>query len=299
MAKAPEHWHLTHDGHEHTVEISSTTTAWLLRWRIDGAEVASKKTNENTVVLDGQEHGAVRLKLPSLLGPARQVTLFTAPSSKGPKGMNWLRGKKKSDSEPVAATNQARLGVGGTDFVPEEGSRAAKREEWIRNHPHLYALRRTVAATSGVLVPVLLVWLLRQIPWRPHINLPSIPLPHISLPHIPLPQVNLPDVNLPNLPNLPDLPDLPGWTQYVWPALIAFGFAQVELRRRRQQEEKRKALGDALEGKEANGKTPGTSKVGKSGSGLAKPAMLVREQADEKDDKTTQSCRVESVRPKA
>jgi hypothetical protein len=297
MAKAPERWHLTHDGHEHTVEISSTATAWQVHWTTNGTEVASKKTSESTVVLDGQKHGAVRLKLPSLMGPARQVTLFTTPSS---KGKSWLRGKKKPTSEPATATNQARLGVGGTDFVPEEGSRAAQRETWIRDHPHLYALRRTVGAAAGVLVPVALVWLLHQIPWRPNVNLPSIPwekLPSVPWPDISLPHVNLPD--LPNLPNLPDLPDLPGWTQYLWPVLIAFGFAQAELRRRRQQDERRKAATDVPEAKEANGKTPGTSKVGKPEPGMAKPAMLIEEPAEEKDDKTTQSCRVESVRPKS
>ena len=111
MAKAPERWHLTHDGDEHTVEISSTTAPRLVRWTIADTEVASKKTSENTVVLDGQEHGAVRLKLPSLIGPARQVTLFPAPSSKGPKGLNWLRGKKKPDSEPSEALGRRRYGL--------------------------------------------------------------------------------------------------------------------------------------------------------------------------------------------
>jgi hypothetical protein len=294
MAKAPERWHLTQDGHEHTVEISSTATAWLVHWTTDGTEVTGKKTSESTVVLDGREHGAVRLRLPALIGPARQVTFFTAPENDSSKIKGWLRGRKKSAAEPGQAAGQARLGVGGTDFLPEEGSRAAKRETWIRDHPHLYAARRTVGALAGVLVPVALLWLLHQVPW-PHVNLPSVPWPKVPLPHVNLPDA--PNLNLPHV-NLPDLPDLPGWTQYLWPALIAFGFAQAELRRRRQQDERRKAAGDVPDPKEANGRTPGTSKVGKAEPGMAKAAMVLEEQED-KDDKTTQACRVESVRPRS
>jgi len=307
MAKEPERWHLTYGGHEHTVEISSKATAWLLRWTTDGAEVASKKTSESTVVLDGQEHGAVRLKLPSLAGPARQVTLFTDPDGGSSRIKSWFRvrgarGKKKDPVEPApgpeqaGATGQAHLGVGGTDFLPEPGSKAARREAWIREHPHLYAARRSALAAVGVLLPLGVLWLLRQllkqITWRP--DLPDVNLPSVNLPSIPWPHV---DVNLPfpdvNLPDLPDLPSLPGWTQYAWPVLIAFGVAQAELRRRRQQDRQRGL--EAPEAKEANGKRPGISKLGKSEQAL-KPQ---KQDEPEQDDKTTQACRVESVvRPK-
>ncbi|MBT0769123.1 hypothetical protein KIH74_09350 [Kineosporia sp. J2-2] len=273
MSKEPERWHLSHDGHEHTVEISPGTSR-RLRWTSDGTEVASKKTSDNTVVLDGHEHGAIRLKLPTLPGPARQVTLYTPGAQLG-------------------ATGSAHAGVGGTDFVPEEGSRAARRETWIRDHPYLYTARRTGTALAGVLLPIALIWLLKRITWRPDINLPTIDLPRIPWPHIdvPWPEINLPD--LPNLPNLPDLPDLPGWSQYVWPVLLAFGVARAELRRRRQQDEKRRAAAlEAPEPKQANDKEPGRSRPGQEQPGVAKPDR------PKDDTKTTQACRVESAATK-
>ncbi|MCE0537406.1 hypothetical protein LWF15_18040 [Kineosporia rhizophila] len=282
MSKEPERWHLAQDGHEHTVEISTTAASWVLRWTSDGTEVAAKKTSDSTVVLDGKDHGAVRLKLPSLTGPARQVTLYSAADE----------GAKKS--KDLGAAGQAHLGVGGTDFVPEEGSRAARREAWIREHPNQYAARRTATALAGVLVPVALIWLLRQITWRPDIDLPRIDLPRIQLPRIPWPEIDLPDIPWPDIDiNLPDLPNLPGWVQYVWPVLIAFFVTQAELRRRRQQDEKRRAAAEAAareaELKAVNEKKPVLSKIAEALPGLPKADRPDPE--PEKDEKTTQACR--------
>ncbi|MDP9824447.1 hypothetical protein [Kineosporia succinea] len=278
MSKEPERWHLIHEGHEHTVEISTKATAWMLHWKADGSTVAQKKTSENTVVLDGKEHGAIRLKLPSISGPARRVTLYASP-------------------EPKGATGQAHLGVGGTDFVPEEGSRAAKREAWIRDHPHQYATRRTLTALAGVLVPIGLLWLLRQITWRPDVNLPSVNLPSVDLPRIPWPDIDLPSIPWPdvNLPSV-NLPDLPGWVQYVWPVLLAFGVAQAELRRRKQQDLKRSEASRTASGatsKESNGEQPGRSKTGE-----ARPDENQTTTRDTDDEKPVQACKVTPVTAK-
>lgn len=283
MTKEPERWHLTRDGHEHTVEISSKATVWILRWTRDGKEVATHRTSDSTAVLDGKKRGALRIKLPSFTGPARQVTLYDVPAD-----------KKKDDN----ATTQAHLGVGGTDFVPEAGSKAAKREAWIREHPNLYAARRTGAALAGVLLPIAAIWLLQKITWRPDINWPRINLPDLNLPSIPWPDIDIPwpeisvDIPFPDI----DLPSLPGWVKYVWPVLLAFGIAQAELRRRRQQDARRKELEEA-ELKAANDKQPGTSSTAKT-AGDHKPEKKPDPDADE-PSKTTAACKVPSTPPRA
>jgi hypothetical protein len=98
-----------------------------------------------------------------------------------------------------------------------------------------------VAAAVGVVVPILLIWLLARV------ALPAIPWPDVSLPRIPwpdLPSIPWPDVSLPSLP-LPDLPELPQWlkdtAKLVGPVLVAFVLARGELRRRRQQDERKRA----------------------------------------------------------
>ncbi|GLY30403.1 hypothetical protein [Kineosporia sp. NBRC 101731] len=299
MSKEPERWHLTHAGHDHTVEISLKATTWMLRWTADGSEVAQKKTSDNTVVLDGKEHGAIRLKLPSMTGPARQVTLYPAAQPSGRAGHKARKAAADPADAPAGAAGQARLGIGGTDFVPEEGTRAAQREAWIREHPHQYAARRTVVAVAKVGVPLGIFWLLHRITWRPDVDLPDIDPPNIPWPQIHLPRIPWPDLPWPpvNLPDLPDLPDLPGWTQYVWPVLLAFFLAQAELRRRRQQDARRRAASPALDGAEskpANEKQPIASKPGES-----RPDENQAEQPTPDDAKILQACKVTPVVPAA
>lgn len=211
-----ERWHLVLDDHDHTVEVESGALTREVVWTRDGEELGRKKTSDDTIVLAPEDlDAALRLKFPAI-GPARRVTLH--------------------DSEA-----EAHAGLGGTDFEPEAGSKAAARAEWIGRHPHLHTARQTAIAAAGVGVPVLLVWLLTLVPW-PSVDLPSIPLPDLpSIPWPDLPSIPWPDISLPSIP-WPDLPDLPGWVdevrKYAIPILIAFFIARGEVKRRRKAEEK-------------------------------------------------------------
>ncbi len=192
-----------------------------VRWRCDGTEVARKKTSDETIVLTAEAGGAVRLKFP-LVGPARRITLH-------------------------GSGTEAHAGLGGADFEPEAGSRAAERAEWIGRHPHLHTARQTAVAAAGVVGPMVVIWLLTQVPW-PSVG---IPWPDLDLPSIPwpdLPAVPWPDVSLPSIP-WPDLPDLPGWVQtaqkLLVTILIAFFIARGEVRRRRKAEGRKTATDES------------------------------------------------------
>ena len=221
MTRAPERWQLTHDGHEHVVEIADAGLRRSVTWLMDGAEVAGRTTSDERVVLDG-EPGAVGLRLPALTGPARRVTWY-------PPGGEF------------GAAAAAQAGLGGIDLDPEPGSRAAAREAWMRAHPHPHPPRRTALAVAGILLPLLALWLLHRIdvPW-PDI---SIPWPDWDLPSIPWPDLDVP---------WPDwqLPDLPDWlrellekAKYVGPVLLAYVLARAEVRRRRAQDERKQRDG--------------------------------------------------------
>lgn len=114
--------------------------------------------------------------------------------------------------------------------MPAPGSPAAKRTQWILDHPRLHTLRATLVGAAGVVVPLLLVALLARFAFS--LDLPSIPLPDIPLPDISLPDVPWPDWSA------------PGWVhevldllQFVLPVVIAFVIARAEIRRHRTQEE--------------------------------------------------------------
>jgi len=232
VGRAPEIWRLRRDGHDHELEIVDAGLSRRLTWRVDGEEVASRKTSDERVVLTSRNGsdaaaavrapGALGVRLPPLVGPARRVTLY--------------------DDEVGA-----RTGMGGVDLDPKPGSKAAAREEWIRAHPNLHTARRTATAAAGVVVPLVLLWLLAKV------ALPAIPWPDLDLPTIPLPDlpsIPWPDLDLPAIP-WPDLPELPQWVKdaakLVGPVLIAFALARAEVRRRRTQDrhkaEERKRTG--------------------------------------------------------
>lgn len=228
MSSAPERWMLTHEGVAHEVEITDKGIQRSAAWRIDGTEVASKATSDKRLVLEGGERGAVGLRLPEFVGPARRVT-FYSPDTEGVGG----------------ASTAAHAGLGGLDFDPEPGSAAAKREEWIRAHPNLHSLRRTLTAAAGIALPFFIAWLLSKI------VLPSVSIPwpdwDIPWPTIPWPDwsISWPDWDIP-WPEL-NLPPAPPWVgtlldvlKIVVPILIAFVVARMELRRRRAQDERKK-----------------------------------------------------------
>jgi len=127
---------------------------------------------------------------------------------------------------------RARLNPGHAQPVPlepEPGSRAARREQFKRERPGLYAARHVAKAVGKVLMPLLGIGLL--------LNL----LPEISI-DIP---IDLPAIPFPDLPSIPfpdiDLPELPGWVKaileaakYWGPILVAIVIAVREWRKRRR-----------------------------------------------------------------
>lgn len=225
MSADPERWLLTADGIEHEVEILDKGLRREATWRVEGVAVATKSTSEKRLVLDGGEHGAVGLRLPEFVGPARRVT-FYSPDTKGVGG----------------AKGAAHSGRGGVDLEPEPGSAAAEREQWIRAHPNLHSLKRTLAAVAGIAVPLLVAWLVSMIAF------PSISIPWPDW-NIPWPRIPWPDWNIswPSIP-WPDPPPAPPWVgtvldalKFIGPVVIAFVLARAELRRRRRQDESKRS----------------------------------------------------------
>ena len=209
-----QRWELDHDGHHHRVEVTGEVTR-TVTWWVDDEQVAQKKSMDDKLRLT-RDGGQALTVVYSALGAPRRATLY--------------------DDLP-----QALLNRGGDDLVPEEGSRAARWEQAVLEHPGRHALVATLGGVAKVVGPILavavLIPLLRLIPWP---DLPSIPLP--DLPSIPWP--DLPSIPWPDL----DLPDwrLPGWvrwlldhSKYVVPIVIAFVLARGEIRRRREQQERR------------------------------------------------------------
>lgn len=206
-------WFGDFDGRRHEVEIRDRGLRRQLTWRIDDAEVATRTTTDERVVLSDDEdgeNGAIGVKLPTFVGSARRVAWF-------------------------ADQGAAHVGLGGTDLTPEAGSRAAAREEWIRAHPHLHTARQTALAAAAILAPLLVAWLLARIPW-PSVDLPDIPWPDLPWPDIPWPSIPWPSIPWPDW----SLPQLPAWLEparrFIVPLLIAIVLARMEIRRRRRQD---------------------------------------------------------------
>lgn len=228
MPKTPERWLLTWESAEHAVEIDDAGLGRRITWTIDGEEIATKKTSDDKVVLDGHERGAIAVRLPTFIGPARRVT--------------WWDG----DTE-LGAAAAALTGIGGVDLDPEPGSKAAVREEWIRAHPRKYAARRTAVAVAGVAVPLIVLWLLAQIPileidwpdWDINIPWPDIPWPDIPWPTISLPEFSLFDFTVPEW-----VKAVADKAKYVWPVVLAAVLANREVARRRRQDERKRQTDD-------------------------------------------------------
>ena len=222
-----ERWLLTHEGAAHVVEIAPSGVGRRVTWTIDGAPVAAKTGHDDRVVLDGGAHGALAVRLRPLVGPARRVT--------------WW-----SEEQSAGALASALVGLGGLDLDPEPGSAAARREDWIRAHPRRYAARRIGTRAAGLVAVAVAVWLLTQvvlpaIPW-PDWRLPSIPWPSIPWPQIPWPSIPWPDWSPPAVPEW--LRSVARSVQFVWPVLLAALLVRAELRRRRDQDERKRATAD-------------------------------------------------------
>lgn len=230
--KLVQAWDLATAAGRHRVEVRGTVNRQVT-WLHDGVVVARKKSMDDKIKVragDGltdeeptrppADLGLVAV-LFTRLGRPRRATLYTPEEA----------------SELTSLT-----GLGGLDLDPEPGSRAAAYEDKVLAHPRRYATIQTAVGVATVLVPILVAALLARIaiavPW-PDWNLPSIPWPDWQLPSIPTP-------DLPSIP-LPDW-SLPGWLAwildnltYVWPIILAYVLARGEVRRRREQAERRVA----------------------------------------------------------
>ncbi|MDO9352785.1 MAG: hypothetical protein Q7T55_03770, partial [Solirubrobacteraceae bacterium] len=209
----PERWRLGREDHAHVVAIASSGTfSRTIVWTVDGQEVARKRTSEERVTLAADGHDlAVTMKISDWSDSARRVRLFAASSS--------------SAAHAVALT-----GLGGEDFHPDPGTKAARRQARMAAHPTRYTIQRTATAIAGVGVPLLVIWLLGQLIGQiafPDVDLPEIPVPDIDLPSIPMPSIDLPDVDLPALPALPGwVKEILGALKYVFPVAVAFVIAR-------------------------------------------------------------------------
>lgn len=205
------------DGVRHRV-VAGGNVRHEVTWTVDGDDVASKKELEDTVRLDGGDHGRL-VVVYSAMGTPRRATLHEPGDELKSLG-----------------------GVGGVDLEPAPGSKAAAYEQKVLDHPNRYAVLQTLGGVAKVVVPILLTLLVARfaiaIPW-PDWNLPSIPMP--DLPSIPWPSISLPSIPWPSW-------SLPGWLRetlsylkYVWPVVLAFVLARAEIKRRRTQAEQRAA----------------------------------------------------------
>jgi hypothetical protein len=227
--KATQRWELVLRGQRHRVEMEGSLVR-TTRWYLDDELVATKRSTRSSLSLAteaavGQAVGqAVGVSF-GVLGDARRVTLF-------------------EDDDKMPATELADIGTGGIDLDPEPGSRGARREQRIREHPWRHTVIATLGGLAKVVAPLLAALLVVrvaiEVPW-PRWN---VPWPEITLPSVPWPDVPWPDV---------DLPDRlwPAWfrwvadkVSYVWPVLLALGLALAEVSRRRRQDALKAELTD-------------------------------------------------------
>lgn len=200
-------WRLTVEGRDHRVEADPGLSR-RIRWYVGDELVAEKKAMEDKLRLSSPE-GELEVRF-SGLGAPRRATLGTYP--------------------------------GGTDLVPDPGSKADQYEQRVREHPTRYAVIATVGGVAKVVVPILLAVLAARFAFSLDLDLPRPDLPDLPTP-------DLPSIPLPSIP-WPDW-SLPGWVRwtldkakYVWPIVLAFVIARAEIRRRRQQDEKRQDRSD-------------------------------------------------------
>lgn len=128
-----------------------------------------------------------------------------------------------------------RATIAGTDLVPDPGSKADDHERRVREQPGRYAAVATVSGLARVVVPILLAVVGARFAFSLDLPTPDLPsLPRPGLPSLPLPSAPLPEWEPPHR-----LLWLLDKAKYVWPIVLAYVIARAEIRRRRQQDEKR------------------------------------------------------------
>lgn len=197
----PARFSVQYQGRSIEVVPDAITERDRVRLLVDGETVAESKANGRHTVLAG-EGFEVRAVMPFWGGSVSSASLVPA-----------------GDEDVLI------------ELEPEPGTRAARRADFARRHPKLYASRHVLQGAAQVAAAIVglgfLLRLLPAIPW-PSIDLPDINLPSIDLPDIPLPHFQL-DITL------------PGWVQAVldskpyWvPIVVGLVLASRELRRRKK-----------------------------------------------------------------
>ena len=178
-----------------------------VRWYVDGALLAQRKTMADKVTLASGDGPAKLLVYYSALGVPRRATLYPDGDNAG-----------------------ALVRLGGVDLVPEPGSSAERYDDKLRAHPNRYAGLAALGGAAKVLVPILLTFVAVHVAIR-------IPWPHVPFPD--LPSIPWPDVPTPALPDW-HVPDRVWWVidkaKYVWPVVVAYVIARAEIKRRRDRE---------------------------------------------------------------
>lgn len=215
--KQPDIWRLTTSGHAHEVAITEHGLGRRVAWSVDGQQIDNRWTMDERLVLTADGRGAVGLHF-TTLGRTRRVSWF--------------------DVDSAAAAHAAnQIPLSGTDFEPRPDSPAARRLEWMREHPRLYTARSALVAAAGVLLGIvavsLLVRLVVHIP-RPNWSLPAIPWPAWNLPEPPWPDWMFPQWDLPEWSLPPWLAAIASAMKYIVPVVIAAGIAYAETQRRRR-----------------------------------------------------------------
>jgi hypothetical protein len=181
-----------------------------IRLLVDGEEVAETKANGPKTVLAGDGF-EIRAVTPLWGGSVIRAELMPADGG-----------------TPVA-------------LEPEPGTRAARRAEFERGHPRLYASRHVLKGAGQVALAIIgltfLLRLLPAIPW-PDVDLPSVPLP--DLPAIPWPDIELPSIAAPEW-----IKEVLRTKQYWLPIVIGIALASAELTRRRRSLHREGRAGDA------------------------------------------------------
>ncbi len=226
-ATVPARYTMDHGGQQYEVETESSGLHTVARLFIDGVQADEQKGIGGPIRLTGGD-----LFVVVNLGFLGNVTeILAVPSGTDPDQVN-----EKVKAEGIA-------------FSAPVGSRAARMQQFRRDHPELYAARHVVMAVLQVLVGVLGIGALLRallprlslpdLPW-PEIDLPAIPLPAIDLPAIPWPGIPWPQIDLPDLSHLAWIKDL--WNSVNWlvPIVIAIVVALNELDKRRKREKAEK-----------------------------------------------------------
>lgn len=192
----PTRFSVQYQGRSIEVVPDAITERDRVRLLVDGETVAETKANGRRTVLAG-EGFEVRAVMPFWGGSVSSASLVPA------------------GEEDVLI-----------ELEPEPGTRAARRADFARRRPRLYAARHVLFGAAQVAAAIVGFTLVLRV--LPSIDLPDVPLPTIDLPDLPLPNIQI------------DLTP-PGWVQAVlnskpyWvPIVVGLVLASRELQRRRK-----------------------------------------------------------------